>query len=318
MIGTVTLNPSVDQHLIIPKLIKDDVIRVESVEWFAGGKGVNVSRVVHELGGQACAFGFVGGLPGQMLTRWLDEAGIRHWFVTIPGDTRINTTITDLSDRTQTHIRAHGPTATEDDLKRLTDHLLTCRPRPDFWVLGGSLPRGVPSDSYRRLIDQLEATGARCVLDTDDEALEEGLDATPFLIKPNEYEFERLTGQRADTDAHIVKAASEVVARGTQVVVVTLGPRGAVVVTADDTFRVNTPPVEVKSKVGAGDSTVAGCLVALEHGATLREAVRYGVAAGTAAVLTEGTKLCERREVERVLPQIEIVPISRGGTTPPA
>ena len=126
------------------------------------------------------------------------------------------------------------------------------------------------------------------------------------MIKPNEYEFERLTGQAADTDQHIVKAARRIVDRGTQVVMVTLGPRGAVVITAEDQFRVNTPAVEVKSKVGAGDSTVAGCLVALERGATLRDAVRYGIAAGTAAVLTEGTRMCERREVERLLPQIEI------------
>ena len=306
MIATLTLNPSVDQHLIIEKLVKDDAIRARSVEWYAGGKGINVTRVVHELGGQGCAFGFVGGLSGQMLTRCLDTAGIAHRFIRIDGSTRINTTITDLSDRTQTHVRTAGPSVTASEMTRLTQQILTLTSHPGFWVLGGSLPPGAPTDLYEQLINQLEATGARCVLDTDDEALVEGLEATPFLIKPNEYEFERLTGQAADTDQHIVKAARRIVDRGTQVVMVTLGPRGAVVITAEDQFRVNTPAVEVKSKVGAGDSTVAGCLVALERGATLRDAVRYGIAAGTAAVLTEGTRMCERREVERLLPQIEI------------
>ena len=307
MIGTVTLNPSVDQNLVIPKLVKDDAIRAVEVEWFAGGKGVNVSRVVHELGGKACAFGFVGGFPGRMLTSWLDRAGIRHRFTRVQGETRINTTLTDRSDRTQTHVRAPGPRVTAKEIARLAAGLARCRPRTRFWALGGSLPPGAPQDLYRRLINQLEALGARCVLDADDEALLEGLAATPFMIKPNEHEFFRLTGVRPSTDERIVGAARKLVKRGVEVVLVTLGPRGAVVVSKDDAFRVNTPKVKVKSKVGAGDSTIAGTLVALQRGASLREAVRYGVAAGTAAVLTEGTQLCERRQVERLLPRVKAV-----------
>lgn len=309
MIGTITLNPSVDQDLTVPKLVKDDAIRASKVEWFAAGKGVNVSRVIHELGGKSCAFGFVGGLPGQMLTHWLDQAGIPHRFVSITGDTRINTTITDWSDRSQTHVRVPGPRVSKADQHRLRETLTRLRPAPAFWALGGSLPRGVPVDFYRRLINRLERTGARCVLDTDDEALTEGLDATPFMIKPNEHEFERLTGVRPTTDRTIARAGRRLVDRGTEVVLVTLGPRGAVVVTRDDLFRVNTPRVQVKSKIGAGDSTIAGTLVALEKGIPLREAVRYGIAAGTAAVLTGGTKLCERREVEQLLPRIHVVPL---------
>src|SRR3989338_4330904 len=109
MIATLTLNPSVDQHLTVQRLKKDDALRAVAVERYAGGKGINVTRVVHGLGGKGRAYGFVGGFPGQMLVRWLDDAGIRHAFQAIAGDTRINTTITDLSDRTQTHIRAAGP-----------------------------------------------------------------------------------------------------------------------------------------------------------------------------------------------------------------
>lgn len=306
MIGTITLNPSVDQDVTIPKLVKDDAIRARKVEWFAAGKGVNVSRVVHELGGKGCSFGFIGGLPGQMLTRWLDQAGICHRFVSIDGDTRINTTLTDLSDRSQTHVRVPGPRVTAADRQKLRRGLLAYRPRPNFWALGGSLPPGVPDGFYRQLINLLERTGAQCVLDTDEEALMEGLGATPFLIKPNEHEFERLTGVRPATDRVIARAARRLVEKGTGVVMVTLGPRGAVVVTRDDVFRVNTPRVQVKSKIGAGDSTIAGLLVALERGANLREAARYGIAAGTAAVLTEGTQLCERRQVERLLPRVKI------------
>lgn len=309
MIGTITLNPSVDQHLTVRRLVKDDALRAEEVSWHAGGKGINVARVVHALGGRGCAFGLVGGFPGRMLAQWLGDAGIPHRLTPIAGDTRINTTIADRRDGTQTHLRAPGPRVTPRDLDRLTAALLAYRPAPRFWVLGGSLPPGAPATCYRQLINRLEATGAQCVLDTDDEALTAGLDATPFLIKPNEHEFQRLTGRRAGSDRRIAAAARRVVARGTQVVMVTLGPRGAIVVTAAEAFRVTTPRVVVKSLVGAGDSTVAGTLVALERGWPLREAVRYGVAAGTAAVLTPGTMLCERRAVERILPRIAVGPL---------
>lgn len=307
MIATLTLNPSVDQHLTVRKLEKDDALRAVEVEWYAGGKGVNVARVIHELGGKTCAFGFVGGFPGKMLTSWLDRAGLPHRFTELEGDTRINTTITDLSDRTQTHVRVAGPRVRRKDLARLTQAVSRLKPVPKYWALGGSLPPGAPNNFYRKLIHKLEAAGAQCALDTDDEALHEGLDATPFLIKPNEHEFERLTGVKAGSDAKIVAAARKVVAKGTAVVMVSLGPRGAVVVSKDDVFRVNTPRVKVKSKVGAGDSTIAGTLVALERGASLREAVRCGVAAGTAAVLTEGTQLCDRRQVKRIFPRITVV-----------
>lgn len=309
MIATLTLNPSVDQHLVVRRLAKDDALRAVSVEWAAGGKGVNVTRVVHELGGKGCAFGLMGGFPGRMLMSWLDAAGIRHRFTRINGDTRINTTVTDLSDRTQTHIRAPGPRVTREEMKRLERAVTGCSPRPAYWVLGGSLPPGAPDDLYLRLINRLEALGAHCVLDTDYAALARGLNATPFLIKPNEHEFRRLTGVPAGSDRRIAAAARKVVARGVGVVLVTLGPRGAVAVTRDDAFRVSTPKVRVKSKVGAGDSTIAGTLVALERGASLREAVRCGIAAGTAAVLTEGTRLCERRQVERLLPRIRVEPL---------
>lgn len=309
LIATVTLNPSVDQHLTVRKLAKDDALRAVRVEWFAGGKGVNVARVVRELGGRGCAFGFLGGFPGRMLAGWLDRTRVPHRFTSIRGDTRINTTLTDLSDSTQTHVRAPGPRVSAGDLDRLVAQLLRVRPVPRFWVLGGSLPPGAPNSFYRRLINRLEATGASCVLDTDDEALAIGLDATPFLIKPNEHEFERLTGCKADSDRCIVAASRELVRQGTAVVMTTLGPRGAVVVSKQEAFKLHTPKVRVKSKVGAGDSTVAGTLVALVRGASLREAARFGVAAGTAAVLTEGTQLCERRQAERLLSKIRIEPL---------
>ncbi len=309
MIATLTMNPSVDHYLRVHKLTKDDAIRIQGDQWFAGGKGVNVSRVVHELGGRSCAFGLTGGMTGRMLTHWLDRAGIRQRFTEITNETRINTTITDLSDRTQTHLRAPGPKVTGAELKRLCAQMHSLKEKPSFWVLAGSLPPGVPSDFYRRQIVRLKKAGVRCVLDSDDQALVRGVQAAPFMIKPNEHEFKRLTGKACGSDSQIVAAARALIKKGITLVLVTLGARGAVAVTAQEAFRVKAPPVKPLSRVGAGDSTIAGCLLALEKGATIQKAVCYGVAAGTAAVLTEGTTLCSRREVERLFPLVHAVSI---------
>ncbi len=309
MIATLTMNPSVDHYLKVLQLIKDDAIRVQGDQWFAGGKGVNVSRVVHELGGSSCAFGLTGGMPGRMLTHWLDRAGIPHQFTQIRNETRMNTTINDLSDNTQTHLRALGPEVAADELERLCAQLDAFSETPSFWVLAGSLPPGVPPDFYRQRILHFKKAGIRCVLDSDDEALVLGLEAAPFMIKPNEHEFQRLTGQSPDTEPHIIAAARSLIRKGVTLVLVTLGARGAVAVTEKEAFRVNAPPVTPRSRVGAGDSTIAGCLLALERGAAIPEAVCHGIAAGTAAVLSEGTTLCERSEVERLFPLVHAVPI---------
>lgn len=309
MIATLTMNPSVDHYLKVHQLIKDDAIRSQGDQWFAGGKGINVSRVVHELGGRSCAFGLTGGMPGRMLTHWLDRAGIQHQFTEIQNETRINTTINDLSDNTQTHLRALGPKVSADELKRLCVQLDEFPEAPSFWVLAGSLPPGVPADFYRQLIFRLKKAGVRCVLDSDDQPLALGLEAAPFMIKPNEHEFQRLTGQSPDTEPQIIVAARRLIQKGVTLVLVTLGARGAVAVTEKEAFRVSAPPVKPRSRVGAGDSTIAGCLLALERGAAIPEAVCHGIAAGTAAVLTEGTTLCDRREVERLFPLVHAVPI---------
>lgn len=224
MIGTVTINPSIDQHILIDRLVKDDAIRAREIRRDPGGKGINVSRVIKEL--------------------------------------------------------------------------------------GGSLPPGVPGDFYARLITALQQRGAQCLLDADDEPLKLGLQAKPYLIKPNEHEFARLVGRPLPTEQSLIKAASEVIAGGVQVVAITLGRKGAVIVTQDVALHVTSPDVEVKSKVGAGDSFLAGFVFALSQGQSLESAVRLGTAAGTAAVMHEGTQLCRREDVEQLVGQITVKPLT--------
>ncbi len=315
MIGTVTVNPSIDQHILIDRLIKDDVNRAREIRRDPGGKGINVSRVIKELGGETVAFGVFGGCAGYMLKSLMAEHGIAFEPIEVQEETRINVILTDRSDRTQTQVNAAGPRLALSEMEQLIVKITQHEPFPEWCVLGGSLPPGVPADFYARLIDALQRRGTRCLLDADDEALRIGLQSKPYLIKPNEHEFSRLVGRPLADDETLIQSAQEMVDQGIQVVAVTLGGKGALIATQGRVFRATTPPVEVKSKVGAGDSFLAGCVLALSRGQSLEEAIRLGMAAGTAAVMNAGTQLCRRQDVEKVMPHIGIDPVGLGRST---
>lgn len=309
MIGTVTVNPSIDQHILIDKLIKDDAVRAREIRRDPGGKGINVSRVVKELGGETVAFGISGGCAGYMLRSLMVERDVAFESIEVPEETRINVILTDRSDRTQTRISAPGPRMALADVEGFMQKIVTHQPLPQWWVLGGSLPPGVPEDFYARLIMLLQTQGAKCLLDADDETLKIGLQAKPYLIKPNEHEFARLVGRPLPDEGALIHAARTVIREGVQVVAITLGRKGAVIVTQETALHVTSPDVDVKSKVGAGDSFLAGFALALSQGQSLEAAVRLGTAAGAAAVMHEGTQLCRREDVERLVDQITITPL---------
>ncbi len=306
MIGTVTVNPSIDQHIVIEKLVKDDALKALEIRRDPGGKGINVSRAVKELGGETLAFGLAGGCAGYMLKSLMSDRGVRFEAVEVLGETRMNVIVTDRSDRTQTRISAPGPRVTLNDIEQLASKITAVEPFPEWWAIGGSLPSDMPQDFYARLIQIIHDRGGRCFLDTDNEALLAGIKAKPFFIKPNEYEFSRLVGRDLPDEASLIEAAQEILGQGVKIVAITLGKKGALIVAGDQAFKATTPQVDVKSKVGAGDSFLAGCIVGLSKGLSIKEAIRLGMAAGTAAVMHEGTQLCQRGDVEKILSRIGI------------
>jgi len=319
LIATVTTNPSIDQHIVIDRLVKDDAIRAREIRRDPGGKGLNVSRVLAELGGPTIAFGITGGGAGYIVKSLLREHGIAFESVEVLQETRINFILTDRSDGTQTRISAPGPWVTLEEAERLFDLAVGHRPQALWWVLGGSLPRGVPTDFYARVIRQLRRRNARPFLDADDDALKIGIETRPYGIKPNESELARLVGRELRDDAQILDAARDVVASGVDVVAVTLAERGALVVSESAAIRARTPRVEVRSKVGAGDSFLAGFVLGLSRGDSLEAATRLGTAAGTAAVIHEGTQLCRGRDVAALLPRIAVehLPLPTRGDSAP-
>jgi 1-phosphofructokinase family hexose kinase len=306
MIGTITLNPSIDQHMLVERLDKDDTNRAKEIIETPGGKGINVSKVVRELEGKTRAYAMLGGLTGERLKELIKPLDFPLVALSIKGNTRINTVLTDLRDHTQTRISAPGPVISARELKRFLQLLSSAPRRPNFWALGGSLSQGMKSSTYRDFIWVLQKKGTPCILDTDNAALRLGIDAAPYMIKPNEYEMERLCGKRLRALEDYLAAAEGVVRRGVKLVIVSLGAKGALFVTPKSAFHALAPPVKVKNKVGAGDALIGGVLLALHQKASLEEAAKIGIAASVSAVMREAPRFCLRSDIQKLIRRVKI------------
>ncbi len=305
MIYTLTLNPALDRAVYVEKLKFDDLVRIKSETTYAGGKGIDVSRAIKELGGRSVALGFTGGFGGLELQGRLINEGITCDFVTIAEETRTNLIIKDYSTRKQMLLSASGPEVRPQDVAAIYNKVSHLHPTPSFVVMGGSLPRGITPNIYAQLITVITNRGGKAVLDADDEPLKLGIEAKPYLIKPNIHELSRLAGREIRGLKNVGSFAKELNKAGIGLVVVTLGKKGLVLVGEGQKIYCVPPKVKVISPVGSGDSCVAGLVLSLEQGKTLMEAAMFATAAGTAATLTPGTELCRKEDVKRLLSEIK-------------
>jgi 6-phosphofructokinase 2 len=306
MIATVTLNPSLDKTVSVEKLVVDEANRWTSLRRDPGGKGINVSRVIHELGGETIAYGFIGGFDGEALKHLLRQQGVPFEFTPIKGEIRSNFIITDSETRRQTRIDAPGPNISRNELRKLIDKITRIKSKPDFLVLAGSVPPGVPADIYRQLIEKAKENGIKTVLDSDNKWLKEGIKAKPNVIKPNVHEAEELLEVQLRDELAIIKAVKALVSKGIEVAAISRGKDGIIVATKEKILKLTSPQVEVRSTVGAGDSAIAGLVLKLSQGHRIEKASQWAAAAGTAATLTPGTELCRREDVERLFPQVKV------------
>jgi 6-phosphofructokinase 2 len=305
-IVTVTLNPAVDVSTAVDQVVAERKLRCDDPVPEPGGGGINVARVVRELGLEATALWTRGGTTGVRLEALLDAIGLDHRPLPIARETREHLIVYERSSGRQFRFGMPGPVLDEAELRACVAAVAALAPAPAFLVLSGSLPDAVPDDLYARLI-RAAPEGCRVALDTSNAALAEGVAAGPYLVKPNRRELGQLTGAPVEDDDDVRAAARQLIeAHGVGVVVTSLGAGGVVASDADGDWFAHAPPVKVRSAVGAGDSMVAALVVALARGDALDEAVRWGVATGTAAVLTEGTQLCRRADVERLYPKVVV------------
>ena len=310
MIATITLNPSLDRTVIVDGLKVNESNRWTSVHHYAGGKGIDVSRAIHEMGGQTIAYGFIGGDEGRTLEVKLDEEGVPFSFTPIEQETRVNFIISDTRASQQTIINAPGPHISKRELARFLKKLRGIYPSPELMVASGSVPPGVPFDIYYTIVQEAKSHRVRTILDSAGQWLEEGIKAKPYLIKPNIREAEELLKTELSTEEAITKAVLNLIEMGVEIAVISRGEDGIIAATRDGMFKAVPPPVKVRSAVGAGDCTIAGLALKLARGEPLIEACRLAVAMGTAAVLTPGTELAHRADVEKLLPQIKVSRVS--------
>jgi 6-phosphofructokinase 2 len=258
-----------------------------------------VARAVHALGGEALAILLAGGATGRLLEELLEREAIEHRTVPISRMTRESFTVWESETGREFRFVLPGPTLGVEEWQRCLDEVAHLAPPPPFVVASGSLPPGLPVDAYARLARVVHRVGARFVLDTSGEALHAALAEGIYLLKPNRRELEHLSGRSLRDAAEQEAASREFVARArVDILALTLGSDGALLTWRDGQHRVRPPPVQVKSGVGAGDSFLAGMVLGLLRGKPIPEAFCFGVSAGTAALLTPGTELCRREDVE--------------------
>jgi 6-phosphofructokinase 2 len=300
-IVTMTMNPAIDKSSGVAHVVAERKLYCKPPRFEPGGGGVNVARAMKKLGGESSLLYPAGGLTGERLQELLDQEGLDHRPFPIEGLIRESLVILEESTGLQYRFGMPGPEFQEEEWERCLDELSALCPTANYLVASGSLPPGVPTDFYARVARVGKERGTKVIIDVSGEAMKEALKEGVYLIKPNIREFRELVGKEIKEESQIKAAARKMVKSGRcEVLVISLGAAGALMVSREISEHILPPTVPIVSKVGAGDSMVAGMVLSLARGRTLRESALFGVAAGAAAVMTPGTELCRREDVERL------------------
>ncbi|CAN5852019.1 1-phosphofructokinase family hexose kinase [soil metagenome] len=300
VIATLTMNPALDITTSADIVRPTDKIRCNDARYDPGGGGINVARVTHVLGASVAAVFPAGGPTGALVTDLVAQAGVPLHRIGIAESTRESFTVDETSTGRQYRFVLRGPTLTSGEQSQCLDRLRKAAESAEFVVASGSLPPGVPPDFYQRVADICLDLGALLVLDTSGGGLA-GVTHGVFVLKPSLRELREFARRPLETEAEQVIAAHELIERGvTQAVVVSKGPEGALVVTSTTCQQFPALPVHAISGVGAGDAMVAGITVGLSRAWSLSDAVRLGIAAGTAMLMTPGTGTPNRVDIERL------------------
>lgn len=310
VILTLTLTPALDKTVVLPDFAVGRVNRIASLRVDPGGKGINVSKTLHALGGASVAGGILGGANGEYIRRSLDEMGIENDFVLVPENTRTNLKVFDPVNHTNTDINEPGAPVSAEVLDQVLEKALDRLGRGDIAVLAGKAPQGAPDTLFAEWTRRLGEKGVRVYLDADGELLIHGAKALPALIKPNDEELSRLMGRRFDGAQDIARAALELVRSGIETVVVSMGGDGALFVRGDTVLRGHGLKVSVQSTVGAGDSMTAAMCYGETTGMSFEETCRLAMAVSAAAVMQSGTQSATMEEIRALLPKVHMETMS--------
>ncbi|WP_202709563.1 1-phosphofructokinase [Sporosalibacterium faouarense] len=307
MILTVTLNPAIDQTIYIEDFKKGEVNKVDYSVKDPGGKGINVSRVMKNFEIQSTAIGFIGGKSGEFIKDFLFKNSINEDFTKVKEDTRTNIKIVDSISGSTTDINQRGAYISSDEQIEFLNTYKKMVKESNIVVIAGSVPDGIENIVYKSLIEIANEAECKVILDASGDLLKEGIKGKPFMIKPNIHELEELLSIKLNDKEDIVKAARELVDTGIELVCISMGKEGSILVSREDVYQAKPVEVTVKSTVGAGDSLVAGFTIGLAQELSVKEAFRLGVATSIIAVSKEGTKAANEKETYEMVERVEII-----------
>ncbi|MFE3848196.1 1-phosphofructokinase family hexose kinase [Flavobacterium sp. LB3P45] len=298
-IFTITVNPALDKSTHFKGLIPEQKIRCDEPQFDAGGGGINVSKAISRLGGTSFAVFTSGGPTGKMLEELVAKEGIAFESIAVESWTRESFVAVDDNTNSQYRFGFTGGKISEEESKRILETIAALKPK--FLVASGSFNEGLSVDFYSKIAEIAKKSAAKLIVDTSGEALKKALEIGVYMIKPNVGELAKLIGVERLELEEVNEAAKQIIAKGgAEIVVVSLGPQGAVLVTKDSYEFAPAPNVAKKSTVGAGDSMVGGMVWALSQNKSLKEVIRWGVACGSAATMNEGTQLFKFEDANRL------------------
>jgi 6-phosphofructokinase 2 len=303
-IVTITFNPCIDKSATVAHFIPEKKLSCSEPRFEPGGGGVNVARAIKKLGGDATAIYPAGGYTGKFFNELLAKEKIQTIIIEIENPLRENVIMLEESSNSQFRFGFPGAKLLEHEWEKCLDSIVEIT-GAEFLVASGSLPEGVPDDIFARLATISKKKNLKLVVDTSKAALKHAANAGVYMLKPNLTELSLVLGKKRFKLNEITAAGKEIIARKyCEVLIVSLGEKGAMLFTKDKGLKVSSPKVEKKSTVGAGDSMVAGFVLSLSQGKTFEDALRYGVACGTAATMNPGTELCNKKDAETLFQKI--------------
>ncbi len=306
MIYTISLNSSIDYTFYLSRIRYDDINRIEEKRIDAGGKGLNVARMLSVLKCECETLTFLGGSNGNLLKKLLDEEKIRYRYVSIKGNVR--SVFNFFAGKNNVlRFNEQGPNISKREERaffRLIDDIKFSK--EDIISISGSLPPGLNESIYRNLIEKVNKRGVKTVLDADGEVLREGIAGKPDIIKPNLWEFERISGVAIRSFTILGKVLKNILNGGVSTILLTLGEKGAILFSQNKFLYASAPTVRVLSTIGCGDAFLAGFLYCFSRGETPERSLQMAVAAGTAKVLQKGTSMPERKDVMSIFPRVKI------------
>jgi len=303
---TITFNPCIDKSATVPQLIPEKKLSCSEPLFEPGGGGINVARAIKKLGGEATAIYPAGGYTGKFFNELLAHEQIPSLIIQAKNPLRENVIVLEESSNNQFRLGYPGAKLSNHEWEQCIDAIEKISDA-EFLVASGSLPEGVPDDIFARLAIISKKKKFKLIVDTSKEALKHAAKEGVYMLKPNLTELSSLLGRKELSLDEVPTAGKEIITKNfCEILLVSLGENGAMLFTKDKDLKVSSPKVEKKSTVGAGDSMVAGFVLSLSQGKIFEDALRYGVACGTAATMNSGTELCNKKDADALLQKIVI------------